>query len=410
MKPARTLPFLTLLVAALAPLPAQEAAAEHNQTVIFTIQDLSTGADTRDYQDPITASISAAFGVAGYAVVPPEKWSDEARRRSLVPRALVSQVNALAVAQAAGGDLAVTGYYLVEGDRIYVSLQCWDVAAGILAAGLQQTARFNLAFYSALHDQVAEMLPKIHLQAAAVPASAGPGPVSRQPALADLTFLSVDEGMELFLAGGTRLGEIKDGRLVWQTGGLVPGSRFIVEKRKLGFHIGRETVRAAREVRLGRLVSEKTKALEVDWTFGQLAGLGASLRIYSRPDAGFFFLGNYFYVQPPLTSAGYTVFHYDISAGIGSYVIFPPDSFVRLGVSTGAGSIATVLTGPAGASYGDLYWDVFNWWIETRVLGPIIFLRQEWKFTLGTGSGLLGRQLMNISYFPPMTLGVVLRW
>jgi hypothetical protein len=391
------------------PLAGQEAGGGHNQAVIFTVQDLSPGSETRDYQDPITTSISAAFRVGGYDLVSPDRWETEARRLSLDPRALLSEANALAVARAAGGDLALTGYYTVEGDRIYVSLQCWDVTAGVLAAGFQQTARFNLAFYSALHDQVAAMLPRIHVQQpSSVQASAGGGPASNLPVVDDLTFLSPDEGMELFLAGGARLGMIQNGRLEWQAAGLVPGSRFVVEKRKKGFHTGVQTVRAAKEIRLGGLVTEKTRAFEVDWTFGQLAGIGASLRAYSRPDAGFLFLANYFYVQPPLTSAGYSVFHYDISAGVGSYVILPPDSWVRLGVSTGAGSILTVTSGPANSSYGDVYWDVFNWWIETRVLGPVIFLRQEWKFTLGTG--LLGMQLMNVANFPPVTLGVVFRW
>ena len=54
--------------------------------------------------------------------------------------------------------------YTVEDDRIYISIQCWDVSADVLAAGLQQTARFNIAFYSSLHDRVVEMLPQIHLE------------------------------------------------------------------------------------------------------------------------------------------------------------------------------------------------------------------------------------------------------
>ena len=410
MKSSFLLPLSVLLVAGVAPLPGQEAGTASSQAVIFPMQDLSAGADTRDFQDPITASINAAFGVAGYVVIPPERWSDEAAWRGLQTGVPFSEANALAVARAAGGDIAVTGFYVVNADQIYISVQCWDVAAGTLAAGLQQTAPFNLAFYSALHDRVAEMLSKIHLGEPGVLASAGPGPALRQPAISEITFLSPDEGAEILLAGGTRIGAIKDGRLVWQTPGLLPGSRFVVEKRKRGFHTGQETIRAAAQIHLRSMVPEKNKAVEVDWTLGQLVGLGSTLRVYTSPDAGFLFVGNYVYAQPPLSPAGYPVVHYDVSAGIGSYVIFPPDSWVRLGVSAGAGSILTLMTGPAGATYADLYWDVLNWWIETRVLGPIIFLRQEWKFTLGTSSGLLGNQLLNVANVPPVTLGVMFRW
>ena len=419
MKPPCPLLVLAILSMAVVPLAGQETAAGGRLAAVFTIQDLSTGASTREYEDAITESVSAAFRANGYDVVAPEKWQEEARRRALQPRALLSEPAAVAAARATGAGIAVTGYYSVDGESIYVSLQCWDVASGVLAVGLQQTTQFDIGFYGALFGQVTGMLSRIQLSP--LPRLTGSGQTtgpaqqstpaastSKAPVLTDITFLSPDEGMELFLAGGTRIGAIQDGRLLWQGDGLPAGTRFTVEKRKGGFHTGVETVRAAEEVRLRGLVAERARALEVDWTFGQLAGLGATLRAYALPDMGFLFLGNYFYVQPPLSSAGFTVLHYDVSAGAGTYLIFPPDSWIRLGVSTGAGSVFTLTTGPASAGYSDVYWDVFNWWIETRVLGPVVFLRQEWKFTLGRG--LLGMQFMNVANIPPFTLGVVFRW
>jgi hypothetical protein len=112
-----------------------------------------------------------------------------------------------------------------------------------------------------------------------------------------------------------------------------------------------------------------------------------------------------------LNAAGNLVIHYDTSLGVGAYVFLPPDSPVRFGVSTGAGSVVSILTGPSNASYAEVYLDVFNWWVETRILGPIIFLRQEWKFTTGGGSSILGKQWMMVAgTIPPMTLGVMFRW
>jgi hypothetical protein len=409
--PTRTAVFASILV--LFALPAhgqQQDAGAKTQCAVFTLQDFSTGTENRDYEQPITASVSAAFEVGGYSVIPPEKWSSEAQKRGLDTRALLTESAALSVAQAVGAALAVTGYFTVVDESIYISLQCWDVAAGALAGGLQQTARFNIAFYSSLHDRVAEMLPKIRLTQSPALIGAGGAPVKRVPTLSNLTFVSPDEGMEVFLVDRTRIGAISDGKLVWKTGGLVLGSVFSVEKRKRGFDPSQETVRVASEVRLSRLVSEQKRALEVDWALGQLLGLGAALRVYTRPDTTFFFIGNYLFAQPPLNAAGNPVFHYDMNLGVGAYLFFPPDSVVRFGVSTGAGAILSYLTGPASSSYTDLYLDVFNWWLETRVLGPVIFLRQEWKFTTGGGSSLLGTGWMMIGNVPPVTLGVMFRW
>ena len=149
---------LSLLVLCALPAAGQQQDASP-KAVIFTFQDFSAGGENKDYEQPITASISAAFEVGGYGIVAPETWAGEVQRRALNPRALLSQETASSVAQAAGADLAVTGYFTVLENSIYISLQCWDVAKGVLAAGLQQTARFNIAFYSSLHERVVEMLP-----------------------------------------------------------------------------------------------------------------------------------------------------------------------------------------------------------------------------------------------------------
>ncbi len=409
--PTRTALFAAILFLSAHPARAQQQeAVAKTQCAVFTIQDFSAGTEYKDYEQPITASVSAAFEVGGYGVIPPEKWTVEAQKRSLAARALLAETAAVSVAQAVGAALAVTGYFTVEDDSIYISLQCWDVAAGTLAAGMQQTARFNIAFYSALHDRVTEMLPQILLTRGATENAAGGVPIKRVPTLSNLTFVSPDEGMEVFLVDGTRVGAISNGKLVWKTQGLVLGSAFSVEKRKQGFDASQETVRAASEVRLSRLVVEQKRAVEVDWTLGQLLGLGGALRVYIRPDSTFLFFGNYVFVQPPLNSAGNPVLHYDMNLGFGTYLFFPPDAVVRLGISTGAGAILSTLTGPAAASYSDLYLDVLNWWVETRVLGPIIFLRQEWKFGTGGGSSALGTGWIMVGNFPLMTVGVVFKW
>ena len=71
--------------------------------------------------------------------------------------------------------VAVSGFFAVRDDQIYIALQVWDVAGAKLLTGIQKRAPFNLAFYSALHDWVAEMLPGIKRpEAERVPAAAVP--------------------------------------------------------------------------------------------------------------------------------------------------------------------------------------------------------------------------------------------
>jgi hypothetical protein len=405
---------MALLVVCAMPAAAQQGeASSEKQCAVFTIQDFSSGPENKDYEQPITDSVSAAFTVGGYGIIPADAWGTEAQKRSIAPRSLLDEATATSIAQAVGADLAVTGYFTVQDDKIYISLQCWDVAAGALAAGLQQTARFNIAFYSSLHDKVSAMLPEIRLQgrpAEIASTPVGTAAAARQPTVSDLTFLSPDEGMDLYVAGDTRIGTISQGKFVWRSAGLVPGSRFSVEKRKSGYHPSSQTVRASSEIRLSRLEGENKHAVEADWTLGQLLGLGAALRLYFQPDTTFSYVSNYFFLQPALTSAGSPVVHDDLSIGFGTYLIFPPESWIRLGVSAGVGSIFSSLTGPTSQGYTDFYLDVFNWWVETRVLGPVIFLRQEWKYDIGGGSSLLPNRWLMVSQFPPMTLGVMFRW
>jgi hypothetical protein len=382
----------------------QEANAKTLCTV-FTIQDLSSGTENKDYQQPISASVTAAFEVGGYGIVAEEKWREQAQKLGLSDRALLGETQALSVAQALGAALAVTGYFTIEGDHIFIALQCWDVGAKVLAAALQQTARFNIAFYSLLHEKVTEMLPQIRL------AQLGGETVIRVPTLSNPIFLSADEGMEVFLVDGTKIGTVSNGKVVWKTDGLVLGSAFSVEKRKSGYDSAQQTLRMASVMRLSPLVRAITKAVELDWTYGQLLGLGGALRLYTRPDHSFVFVGNYIYVQPPLNAAGNVVLHYDLNMGIGTYLFFPPDSMVRFGVSTGVGSIFSFPTaGSAGGAYDDLYLNVLNWWLETRALGPIIFLRQEWKFAAGIGDSALSTGLITVGNIPPVTLGVLFKW
>jgi TolB-like protein len=380
--------------------------------VIFPIQDMSAGGDTKEYEQTITDSLSAWFKVAGFSLV-------TASGNAPAP---LSESQTLSAAAALDAGFAVTGSYLIQGDQIYVAVQVWDVSGGRLITGVQQRAHFNLAFYSALHDWIADMLLRIEPTEGGLTAVAGQPvspsqslepqlqtvPQASQPAqLSAITFLSHDEGMELSLPGNVKIGSVANGKLTWSPAGLPQGATLRVLKEKPGYHTEWQTVRAAAEIHLSSLAKMYSNGVEADWTFGQLAGLGGTYRRYVSADNLFLFGGGYFFTQPPLSSTGLLVYHADASLGFGGYVFFPPSAYVRLGLSTGVGADVTFT---AVGTYNDFYWNLLNWWLETRAIGPIFFLRQEWKFATGIGNNLLGTGWMNIQHIPPFTFGVRFEW
>ena len=276
----RSVILMSLLAVCADPAHTQDQSPPRAKTcVVYTIQDLSAGTDTGDYALPITASVRAAIEVSGFSMVPADALEAEIQKGNVSPRALLGDTASLAVARVLKADLAVSGYYVVQDEQIFISLQCWDVQAGRLATGLQEDARFNLAFYSFLHEHVTEMLPHVQLRQETEAQGAAATASTRATALTRITFLSPDEGMEIRIAGDLSIGTISDGRLTWRPDGLSQGTRLVVEKRKPGYHTSWQTVRALGEIKLSRLEKEHTLSVEADWTWGQLAGLGSAFRV-----------------------------------------------------------------------------------------------------------------------------------
>lgn len=406
--PGRLITSLCLGIALSAPVVCQEQApAQKIPCTVFPFQSLAGGAGSADFEQTITDSVSAALSVGGLTVLTPSAWAEDVKRRNVSSRALLDAAEALATAKTAGAGVAVTGYYTLQDQRIVVFLQCWDVKTGRLLASLQQGARFNLAFYSALHDHIVELLPRIsEARAPATGIAAAPGKF----ALSEIDFLSADEGMEILVAGDKSLGTVSSGKLVWKNPGVSPGETLAIVERKSGFHGESVSVRAAQEIKLSRLVRESKLGGDVFLSSGQLLGLGLGARAYVDPDWTFFSAGAYPFWQIPLSTSSHYVGHVDVNFSLGAYIGTPPDWPVRFGVSAGAGAIVTPAFVSDGISYADAYLDVFNWWVETRVLGPLIFVRQDWKYALGLGTNLLGTGWIMANDFPLTEFGISLQW
>jgi hypothetical protein len=394
---------LLLALIAVAPVVGQSATVAETRCAAFTIHDLSPTADVREYQQTITDAIVAAFREAGYAMVPEvgeDGWAAALEALGLPASAILSEGPALEIAAAVRARLAVIGTYAVDNDEVYYSVQCWDVAARKMIAAIEEATPFNLALFSSLSQTLAdELLPTV---TAIITAEKEPSRI---------TFVSTMEGMQVLLSGETDIGRIADGRLTYPLEVAAPAPRVVVEKRRKGYHTARQTVvlEPGKEIVLTPLAREFKAGLELDWTLGQLLGLGWSVRGYGSPDWLFVFISGYTYLQPPASFAPRALIHGDVTTGIGGYLLLPPEFPVRVGISTGAGVIVTAFTTPGMPLYADIYLDVVNVWIETDILGPILFLRQEMKYALGVGANLLGTGWM-MDRFPVLTLGVVFRW
>jgi hypothetical protein len=386
-----------LMLFTFAGLPVSAQQQSPTVCLVYTIQDLSpAGTDSGDYEQTITDAVSAAAAAQGYTLVAANSWQDAAAGQSLDPAHIIAEAPALAVARAVGADIAVSGSYVVAGDQIYYSLLCWDVGAGKLAAGIQQTTPLNLAFFTQLNESITNTLfPSVHLERVETPR---------------LVFSSADEGMEVILAGDVDIGRITNGHVSWPVSGIAAGTKIVVEKRKPGFHTDRQTVAlvTGKEIPLTPLAPEHASAIELSETLGQLLGAGAAVRAYAIPDWLFLYAGAYLWMQPPATLSFRAAFHDDTQFGLGGYLLFPPASLVRMGIASGAGAVLTFLSTPGFPVYTDVYIDLARIWLELDLPRFAFLLRADVEYGLGWGTNLLGQGWL-LNSGPVITVGVIFR-
>jgi hypothetical protein len=300
----------------------------------------------------------------------------------------------------------VSGYYILGDGFITVCVQCLETATGSIVAGFLKKDRFNLGFYNSLHAEISGMLTDLGNGLDPSPSIASTVP----RLLTEMVFMSSQEGMEVVIAGDVIAGFIEEGALVFEIPAVSAGTPFIVEKRMEGFHTQRQTVSAAAEIPLAPLVKSNRFAAEADWTMGQLIGLGGTFRYYILPDSIFLSNSHYIYFQAPYTPGATGVLHYDVGLQAGAYIIWGPESPFRLGVSLGLGTVFSFFFVPGLAPATDLYLNLLNVTAEWNMPGISLFIRPEWKYTLGIGNNLLGLDSMHWEVFPPITMGAVFKW
>ncbi len=406
----RTVVVPLVLAACAASASGQDAApAARGSIVVYSLQDLSGPGATHEFEQPITDAVVSELGSIGvYDVVAPEKWAAAAQSRDVAPRDLLQGAAAASLARDVSADMAVSGSYAIVdadgGQQIALSLQCWDAASGRLLAGLQRTTRFDLAFYIALQGWVDELVQSLQ-SGQGVPTQAEAQAITAASG-GEISFRSADNGMQVVIAGDTPAGVIANGKLSFPVGAMPTGTPLTVTKEKAGYHESVQAIKSAPVVNLTPLAKLHDSAAEVTWTTGQLLGIGGAVRGYAVPDTCYLYAGNYIYLQTPQSPALRGILHDDIFTGFGGYLFFPPGALFRFSLATGAGFILSAFSQQGMPVYTDLYLNVASWTLETRILGPTLFIRQEFKYTLGIATNLEGRG-WPVTGFPLTTIGIL---
>jgi hypothetical protein len=374
---------------------AEDGVFKDRVACIFPFSDLS-GSD-REREKTITEAVGMEFQAAGFMLIPQEQLQ--------VPGYDGQSQAVISMARGYGADMAVSGFFTMDDERIVVSISCYDVLGEGMIGGFISSWRFNLGFYNSLHDEIADLLSRIRFL------KAPPQPVEITPSsgLREIQFTSSLEGMEVIIAGETKVGAVANGKLVLYTSGFEPGALLTVEKRKEGYHTAWQTVRAAEIVPLAPLHKKTEKAVEISSTIGQLIGLGGAVRMYLIPDSFFGCLSIYPYAQIPAAPGGSLVLHSDVGLLIGQYLFFPDDFPFRMGISTGIGGIFSLVLSPDIPPFTDFYLNILNMWTELNLPGISFFLRAELKYSLGIGNSALERDIIGWEYLPLVTLGVLIK-
>jgi hypothetical protein len=231
-----------------------------------------------------------------------------------------------------------------------------------------------------------------------------------------ITFVSDDEGMELRLPGGVFLGTMRGDSLPVdiEDHGFVFGDTLIVEKNLSGYYPDTERLILKKDGQVVNLkpMRRKTESAGIlEISLGQIPGLGLRYRNYLSSDSFFLELRNYLFFQYDFALASRPATHDDLGFTVGAYLFFSPDSPFRMGVSTGAGVIFSVLPVRDLPCYTDFYIDAGNIFLELNLRKLSFFFETEGKYTLGIGNNLLGQGWLFIpNSGPVMSLGVMKKW
>lgn len=289
-----------------------------------------------------------------------------------------------------------------------IVITAWDVAGKKTIATERSVSKSEVTQYIMINSSITRIVSKLT-------GEYGVEIVREEPKVRKITFLSNQEGMEIYLPDGELLGEIVHSVLNITDREYEIGTRLLVVKKLDGYRTGEQYIYLDKEksaVPLADLIKAQNLALEFNWTYTQLMGAGTGIRFYPIPDWMYVSFDSYFYLQKDFSSdSGLEMTHNDMRLLAGVYLGFGPDSIFRVSASLGFG---VIMSYPLNSNdfYFDTYINAANIALELNFDEWSFYLRPELRFFLGIGESSLNDGGIALSEWnvPLITVGVLRKW
>jgi len=342
-----------------------------------------------------------------------EYWDDTyvasaVRSKELSGSQLISQDTAIELGEIAEVPVVITVEAVDQETFLKFIITAWDVEGQRLIASDRKVSRSSVTRYIMINASINSVVGKLS-------GEYGIAAVQKDPKVEKITFISNQEGLEIYLPDGEFLGEITHSILNITDREYDLGTKLLITKKLKGYREAEQYIFLDKEksaVPLSDLKKAQTLALEFNWTYTQLMGLGSGFRYYPIADWMFVSFDSYFYLQRDFsTPMGNDITHSDMRLLAGLYLGFGPESIFRVNLSLGAGLIISYpLSRPD--TYIDFYINPVNVALELNFDHWSFYLRPELKITLGIGDKKLhdGGIVLSDYNVPAITLGVLRKW
>jgi hypothetical protein len=365
-------PFLLLLLLMI-PLVtfSQEGRDEPYRACIFVLADLSTDLsieeDSERYQQLITEILDVEFVSAGFEIIPREKWQSFVDSGDIEEQRLLHGPIAMRLGRRLEADIAVTGFYYVEDEKIHFETKVYDIKRGTAIAGFLRSGRINISLLNLINRAVSELVPEVVDRLQAQVAGLQELEKVSNVTVQEITVLSEQEGMEIYLGEGKYLATIEDGKAVLPFIPVKVGTELPIVKQKEGYYSEIQNMTLDKlepEIELSPIKIQSRYGLEFGWDPTRFLGLDVGFRYYLDPDWIFLRGDNHFWVQTNFRGSA-PIFHDDIRATFGAYLFLGHESFFRIGIAAGIGCILTLVPGAANAPlFTDFYINISDFWLE----------------------------------------------
>ena len=330
------------------------------------------------------------------------------RELNISGKDIISEENALQLGQTAGVPVVVTIEAVDRENFLEFVVTAWDIEGQKKIASDRKVSRSSITTYIMINSSISSVASKLT-------GEYGIASITVEPKVRKITFISNQEGLQVYMADGEYLGEIVFSVLNVTDREFDIGTTLVITKKLKGYRDADQYVILDSEksaVPLGDLKKAQTIALEFNWTYMQLMGLGAGIRYYAVPDWMYMGFDNYFYLQKDFSSAyGNETIHNDMRILAGVYIGLGPESIFRVSISVGAGLILSYPLDRSGV-FTDFYINAVNLSLELNLENWSFYLRPELKIALGIGENHLHEGGIVLSEYnvPSITLGVLRKW